>query len=76
MRYGLFYQGDSEPIEVHEGDSIQMVQPMVIEVIREGGFNNTPRAISYIHLGPGQSVREIHDSPIPARDRRVPAAWQ
>jgi hypothetical protein len=76
MRFGLFNQGDSEPLEVHEGDCVQMVQPQIVEVMRDGGYNDTPKTVAYIHLGPGQSVREIHDSPIPVRDRRVPTAWQ
>jgi hypothetical protein len=75
MRFGLFNQGESEPIEEYKGDSIQMVQPQVIEVIRERGFHDMPTAIACIHLGPRQSVREIEAAPIPVRDTRVPTAW-
>ena len=75
MRFGLFNQGESEPIEEYEGNSIQIVQPQIIEVIREGGYNETPEAVAYIHLGRKQSVREIEAAPIPVRDRRVPTAW-
>src|SRR5271168_1736199 len=75
MRFGLFNQGKSEPIEEYVGDSIQMIQPQVIEVIREGGFHDMPTAVAYIHLGRKQSVREIEAAPIPVRDRRVPTAW-
>jgi hypothetical protein len=77
MRFGLFWQGDNEPIEVHEGDFIQMTQPPIIQVIREGGYNDTPTAVAFIHLSPGQVVREIRETPpSPVRDRRVPTAWQ
>jgi hypothetical protein len=75
MRFGLFNQGKSEPIEEYVGDSIQMIQPEVIEVIREGGFHDMPTAVAYIHLGRKQCVREIEAAPIPVRDRRPPKAW-
>ena len=42
---------------------MQMVQPQIVEVMKDGGYNDTPTTIAYIHLIPGQSVREIHDSP-------------
>ena len=76
MRFGLFNQGENEPIEEHEGDYIQMLHPPVVEVGKEGGFNETPRTVAYIHLGPKQTVREIEAVPSPIRDRRVPTAWQ
>ena len=75
MRFGLFNQGESEPIEEYVGDSIQMIQPQVIEVIREGDFHDMPTAVAYIHLGRKQSVRQIEAAPIPVSDRRVPTAW-
>jgi hypothetical protein len=45
MRFGLFNQGTSAPIEEYVGDSIQMIQPQVIEVIREGVFRDMPTAV-------------------------------
>jgi hypothetical protein len=67
MRFGLFNQGESEPIEEYKGDSIQIVQPQVIEVIRERGFHDMPTAIAYIHLGPrqlGQQRQVICQGPL------------
>ena len=75
MRFGLFNQGTSAPIEEYVGDAIQMIQPQVIEVIREGGFHDMPTAVAYIHLGRKQCVREIEAAPIPVRDRRPPTVW-
>ena len=52
MHFGVFQQGENEPIEVHEGDFIQMTQPQVVEVVIEGDYNDTPRTVAYMHLGP------------------------
>ena len=72
MRFGLFNQGDREPIEEYEGDFCELRSPYV-EIFKEG---DTPKRIAQIHLGPGQGVRVIKSTPVPGGDRRVPRAWQ
>jgi hypothetical protein len=65
MRYGLFNQGKSEPIEEYEGDDSHMKTPPFVEIYKYG---DSTKVVAHIHLGPGQSVREIEDAPAQVRD--------
>ena len=65
MRYGLFNQGYSDPIEVYEGDRSRMDRPPYVEIFRDTG-PETSIPVAHIHLSAGQTVKVIED---PANDQ-------
>jgi hypothetical protein len=58
MLFGLFNHYESEPIEVYEGDFLDVHAPYV-EVMRQGDDEQVPSVVACIYLRAGYTVRQI-----------------
>jgi hypothetical protein len=67
-KYGLFNDGDTEPLQVYEGDCLESTPPYTTVIVYsdDGG---SLREVALIHVADGQSVKEINPQ---VRDWRIP----
>lgn len=67
-KFGLFNDGDSEPLQVYEGDVLGSPPPYTTVIVysKDGG---SLREVALIHVADGQSVKEIRPQ---VHDPRTP----
>jgi hypothetical protein len=56
MRFGVFNQGENEPIQEYEGDYSKMKNPPYVEIFEFGSHDDAAKPVAHIHLGPGQGI--------------------
>ena len=65
-KFGVFNHGDTEPLQVYEGDCFASTPPYTTVIVysKDGG---SLREVALIHVADGQSMKEISPPTGPAR---------
>jgi hypothetical protein len=57
--FGVFDSSDTEPVQVYEGDYLQLEPPYSIIYKYTSGNRSTAAEVAHIHLAKGQAVKEV-----------------